>query len=161
MSGVEQNDYEYRGLMARSWDLLRGDTSKWQDRTLYLQQIRESGEPALDVGCGTGRLLLDFLGEGIDIDGVDNSPEMLALCREKAEALGLRPTLFEQQMESLDLPSRMALEEIRFQSSGTGGCPCRLARGTGGLGAGANAEDCRDARTVPAGLVELRQRMLS
>ncbi len=106
MSQVGQNDYEYRGLMARSWDLLRGDTSKWQDRQFYLEQIRESGEPALDVGCGTGRLLLDYLGEGIDIDGVDNSPEMLALCREKADALGLQPTLFEQQMESLELPRK-------------------------------------------------------
>ena len=106
MSGAEQNDYEYRGLMARSWDLLRGDTSKWEDRTLYLRQIRESGEPALDVGCGTGRLLVDYASQGIDIDGVDNSPEMLALCREKANRLGLRPRLFEQRMESLELPRR-------------------------------------------------------
>ena len=106
MSPVGRTDYEYRGLIATSWDLLRGDTSEWPDRNFYLSQIRESGEPALDVGCGTGRLLLDSLGEGIDIDGVDNSPEMLALCREKAEALGLQPTLFEQQMESLELPRR-------------------------------------------------------
>ena len=106
MSQVGQNDYEYRGLMARSWDLLRGDTSTWPDRQFYLNLIAESGEPALDVGCGTGRLLLDYLGEGIDIDGVDNSPEMLALCREKAEARGLQPTLFEQQMESLELRRR-------------------------------------------------------
>ncbi len=106
MPDAEQNDYEYRGLIARSWDLLRGDTSKWPDRSLYLDVIGESGQPVLDVGCGTGRLLLDYLGEGIDIEGVDNSPEMLLLCREKAEALGLRPTLFEQQMESLELPRR-------------------------------------------------------
>ncbi len=34
-------------------------------------------------------------------------------------------------------------------------------RGAQAAGAGAHAECCRDARTVPAGLVELRQRMLS
>ena len=106
MSGAEQNDYEYRGLMARSWDLLRGDTSTWPDRQFYLNLIAESGEPVLDVGCGTGRLLVDYASQGIDMDGVDNSPEMLALCREKAEALSLQPTLFEQQMESLELPRR-------------------------------------------------------
>lgn len=100
------SDYEYRGLMAQAWDLLRGDTTHWSDRFFYLDVIREVGQPVLDVGCGTGRLLLDYLAQGIDIDGVDNSPEMLALCRAKAEALGLRPNLYEQEMEALALPRR-------------------------------------------------------
>ncbi len=58
------------------------------------------------MGCGTGRLLLDYLAAGLDIDGVDNSPEMLALCRQKAARLGLRPRLYQQAMECLDLPRR-------------------------------------------------------
>ena len=97
-------DYEYKGLMAQAWDLLRGDTSQWSDRFFYLEAIHRYGQPVLDVGCGTGRLLLDYLAQGIDIDGVDNSPEMLALCREKAAALGLQPRLYEQYMETLALP---------------------------------------------------------
>lgn len=104
MNSVQNTDYEYRGAMAQFWDLLRGDTSKWEDRPFYRQIIAESGQPALDVGCGTGRLLLDYMQQGIDIDGVDNSPEMLALCRQKAEQLGLQPALYEQTMEMLDLP---------------------------------------------------------
>ncbi len=92
--------------MAEAWDLLRGDTSNWPDRAFYLDLIRESGEPVLDVGCGTGRLLVVYLSEGIDIDGVDNSPEMLALCREKASAMGLEPSLFQQQMQALELSRR-------------------------------------------------------
>ena len=72
--------YEYHGLMAEAWDLLRGGTSGWDDRPFYLELIRRFGEPALDVGCGTGRLLLDYLTEGIEIDGVDVSPDMLAVC---------------------------------------------------------------------------------
>ena len=103
------DDYEYRGMMAAAWDLLRGDTSDWDDRAFFLAAIREFGEPALDVGCGTGRLLLDFLLQGIDIDGVDNSPEMLALCREKAAALGLKPRLSLQEMQDLDLPRRFRM----------------------------------------------------
>src|SRR5438876_481981 len=66
--------------------------------------VKASGEPVLDVGCGTGRLLLDFLAQGITIDGVDNSPEMLELCRHKAQRLGLRPALFQQPMQDLQLP---------------------------------------------------------
>jgi SAM-dependent methyltransferase len=79
---VHERDFEYRGLMALSWDLLRGDTSNWSDRAFFQDVIRRRGEPALDVGCGTGRLLLDYLGQGVDVDGVDVSPEMLDLCRE-------------------------------------------------------------------------------
>lgn len=103
---MTQTDYEYRGLMATSWDLLRGDTSNWPDRFFYRDVIQTSGGPVLDVGCGTGRLLLDFLAQGIEIEGMDNSPEMLALCRKKATQAGLTPVLYEQTMEGLDLPRR-------------------------------------------------------
>ena len=41
------------------------------------------------VPPGTGRLLLDFLADGIDAVGVDNSPEMLSRCRAKAAARGV------------------------------------------------------------------------
>jgi cyclopropane fatty-acyl-phospholipid synthase-like methyltransferase len=58
------------------------------------------------VRCGTGRLLLDYVQQGVDIDGVNTSPEMLALCRQKAQAPGLAPTLCEQQMEALQLPRK-------------------------------------------------------
>jgi SAM-dependent methyltransferase len=98
------SDVEYRGMVAETWDLLRGDTSGWSDRRFYLEAIDRFGKPVLDVGCGTGRLLLDYAARGIDIDGVDVSAEMLALCREKAEARGLAPAVYEQRMESLDLP---------------------------------------------------------
>ncbi len=99
-------EYEYRGLMAEAWDLLRGDTSTWTDRAYYLEVIRNHGQPVLDVGCGTGRLLLDFLGLGIDIDGIDNSPEMLALCHAKAAAAGLEAAIFQQEMQAVSLPRK-------------------------------------------------------
>jgi SAM-dependent methyltransferase len=96
--------YEYHGMLANNWDLFRGDTSHWEDRGFYLEIIRQNGQPVLDVGCGTGRLLLDYLSQGIDVDGVDLSPEMLALCRQKAKALDLSPTLFEADMQTMQLP---------------------------------------------------------
>ena len=101
---MSEEDYEYQGLIAQAWDLLRGDTSNWEDRPFYRDIIRVSGQPALDIGCGTGRLLLDYLVDGIDIDGVDVSPEMLEICRQKAQKLGLHPTLYQQHMQALDLP---------------------------------------------------------
>ncbi|MGA7729908.1 MAG: class I SAM-dependent methyltransferase [Chloroflexia bacterium] len=103
---IKDQYYEYRGLIAQSWDLLRGDTSNWDDRFFYKEVVRRTGDPVLDVGCGTGRLLLDFMADGVDIDGVDNSPEMLALLREKAEGLGLQPNVYQQTMEALALPRK-------------------------------------------------------
>jgi len=103
---INQPAYEYRGLIATFWDLLRGDTSNWPDRFFYRDLMQVYGQPALDVGCGTGRLLLDFLSQGIDIEGVDDSPEMVAILREKARKLGVTPTLFEQKMELLSLPRK-------------------------------------------------------
>lgn len=98
--------YEYYGMMAEFWDLFRGDTSTWDDRFFYLDAVRKYGQPVLDVGCGTGRILLDFMQQGIDIDGVDNSPDMLALLKQKAEKLGLSPNVYQQEMDKLDLPRK-------------------------------------------------------
>jgi ubiquinone/menaquinone biosynthesis C-methylase UbiE len=104
------DDVEYRGLVAEAWDLFRGDTSQWPDRAFYRTFVERHGEPALDVGCGTGRLVLDYLAAGLDVDGVDNAPDMLAICRAKAAAMGLdtEGRLFRQEMESLALPRRYA-----------------------------------------------------
>src|SRR5207249_1096106 len=64
-------------------------------------------QPALDVACGTGRLLVPYLRAGLDVDGCDISPDMLALCRERAEREGLPPpNLYAQAMHELDLPRR-------------------------------------------------------
>jgi SAM-dependent methyltransferase len=102
--------YEYRGLMAEAWDLLRGDTSGWEDRAWFRSMIERQGGPALDVGCGTGRLLLDYLASRLDVDGVDNSPDMLALCRGKADAAGLDVAgrLHLGEMQALALPRAYA-----------------------------------------------------
>ncbi len=98
--------YEYYGMMAEFWDLFRGDTSTWEDRFFYLDVVKKYGLPVLDVGCGTGRILLDFMQQGIDIDGVDNSPEMLRLLKQKAETLNLNPAVYQQEMDKLDLPRK-------------------------------------------------------
>jgi len=99
-------NYEYYGLMVRHWDLLRGDTSDWDDRFFYLEVIKKYGQPVLDVGCSSGRLILDYFSQGIDIDGVDISPEMIALCKQNAAQKGINPNLYNQSMTELFLPRK-------------------------------------------------------
>lgn len=100
------SDHAYRGLVVASWDLFRPNAERWADVAFYRDVVRTAGQPALDVGCATGRLVLTYLAEGMDVDGVDASPEMLAVCREKAAKRGLAPKLYQQSMETLDLPRR-------------------------------------------------------
>lgn len=99
-------DIEYRGLIAESWDLFRPNALHWPDVAFYRDCIREGGQPALDVGCATGRLVVQYGSEGIEIDGVDVSVDMLAIVRRKATERGLNPRLYQQSMETLDLPRR-------------------------------------------------------
>ena len=91
------------GVVARWW----AEFNVSGPEIAYFQQfIEDDGQPALDVACGTGRLLVPYLRAGLDVDGCDISPDMLALCREAAEREGLSPTLYAQAMHELDLPRR-------------------------------------------------------
>jgi SAM-dependent methyltransferase len=91
------------GLVAKWW----AEFNEGGREIAYFQRfIERDGQPALDVACGTGRLLLPYLRAGLDVDGCDISADMIALCREQAEREGLSPTLFVQAMHELDSPRR-------------------------------------------------------
>ena len=90
------------GVVARWW----AEFNESGPEIEYFQRYVEAGQPALDVACGTGRLLLPYLRAGLDVDGCDISEDMLALCREAAAREGLAPALYAQAMHELDLPRR-------------------------------------------------------
>jgi SAM-dependent methyltransferase len=91
------------GLVAKWWAEFN---ESGPEIDYFRRFIEENGEPALDVPCGTGRLLLPYLRAGLDVDGCDLSPDMLALCREQAEREGLASRLYAQALHELDLPRR-------------------------------------------------------
>ena len=101
MSTQDASTWHY-GVVARWWAEFNTDGPE----IAYFRQFVEAGQPALDVACGTGRLLLPYLRDGLDVDGCDVSPDMLAHCREAAEREGLSPNLYAQAMHELDLPRR-------------------------------------------------------
>lgn len=57
----------------------------------------------LDLGCGTGNILLPLAQEGFDVIGVDISQEMLAEADRKARESGISVRLFCQDMTELEL----------------------------------------------------------
>jgi len=74
----------------------------------YFGAFVKSGRPALDAGCGTGRLLLPWLRAGYDVDGCDVSADMVARCRDLADREGLSPNLWVQALHDLAPPRRYA-----------------------------------------------------
>lgn len=65
------------------------------DLYLYEELAEQSGDPILDVGCGTGRVNLHLAQAGYETVGVDNSPEMLAFARRKLATMQSKATLVE------------------------------------------------------------------
>jgi SAM-dependent methyltransferase len=53
------------------------------DREHYAHLAHETGGPVLELGCGTGRVLLPIAAEGIACVGLDLSPAMLDVLRSK------------------------------------------------------------------------------
>lgn len=74
----------------------------------YFGHFIETGQPALDAGCGSGRLLVPWLRAGYDVDGCDMSADMIARCREFADREGLTPSLWVQALHELAPPRRYA-----------------------------------------------------
>jgi SAM-dependent methyltransferase len=90
--------------LARFYDLEHADLTA--DLIFYLHFARQAGGPVLEVGCGTGRILLHLVEAGIDVAGVDSSPAMLAAARNK---LGGRIPLIEGDMRTVKLPNQFPL----------------------------------------------------
>jgi len=86
------------------------------DLDYYLGAARAAGEPVLDVGCGTGRVLLRALEAGLDVDGLDASAEMLARLRQNAAARGFDPRVVEGDMRAFRMPRRYACVMIPFNA---------------------------------------------
>ncbi len=68
------------------------------DSELYAALARDAEGPALELACGTGRIYLDALSEGCDVDGFDRSAEMLSFLRERAAERGLEPSVWQADM---------------------------------------------------------------
>jgi len=92
------------GLVARWW--AEFNTADPGELGYYRRAIERFGEPALDLACGAGRLLVPLLSAGFDVEGADISPDMLDRAREVAAAFGLEPVLHVTAMHDLELPRR-------------------------------------------------------
>ena len=89
------------------------------DVGFYTALATEHGGPVLELGCGTGRVLLPTARAGVEITGLDLSDRMLSACRSKlaveAPEVQDRVLLTRGDMRSFDLGRRFRLVTIPFR----------------------------------------------
>ncbi len=90
-----------------------------KDVQFFLEAARAAHGPVLEIGCGTGRLLIPIARAGCEITGLDLSPDMLAACREKLAAepaeVQQRAQLVEGDMRRFELTRKFRLATIPFR----------------------------------------------
>jgi len=95
------------GSLAGVYDRLMAhvDYSAWvEGLTDAWRQLGKAPETVLDLGCGTGSLLIPLAAQGYRVTGIDNAPDMLAACQDKLAAAELTAGLWEMDIRSLRLP---------------------------------------------------------
>jgi SAM-dependent methyltransferase len=89
-----------------------------EDVSFYVEEAERGGDPVVELGVGTGRIAVPTAAAGVRVIGVDSSPEMLAVCRERAELVGV-PHLLDLRLGELEAPpveERVALVTCPFRS---------------------------------------------
>ena len=105
---------QYGERFAAYYDaLIEGDYS-YQRYAGYVENIFDKygvqkGALVADLGCGTGTLCVELAFRGYEVIGVDRSPHMLSVARDKSIKSGVPDILFlEQEIDSIVLNTRAA-----------------------------------------------------
>ncbi len=100
--GIVKGAYVYSGLEAELYDRL-DELSGFDDLDFYQRFAEAGGGVALELGCGTGRVMRPLLRAGLEVVGLDISAEMLALCRTALERESLQARLEQGDMRDFDV----------------------------------------------------------
>lgn len=104
--------------IARYYDLLHSELV--DDIEFLLKLAETTGDPILELGCGTGRILIPFARSGHRVVGADASGEMLAIAR--AKLAGERPgtqsrvALRQADFTEIDLDEEFGLAIIAYNT---------------------------------------------
>ena len=90
-----------------------------KDVDFYVAEAQRTRRPVLEIGCGTGRILLPIARAGCEITGVDSSPAMLERARARLERepedLQSRVTLHQGDARDVDLGGKFPLVIAPFR----------------------------------------------
>lgn len=83
---TDKAEQEYWGSSAKYYDQAYEADTKLNDMPFYLEVAKSVNGSVLEVGCGSGRLVLPTARAGVQIDGFDFSPDMLSILRDKLDS---------------------------------------------------------------------------
>ena len=87
-----------------------------EDVPFYVEEARRSGDPVVELGVGTGRIAIPISAAGIRVIGVDSSPGMLDVCRERAALAGVTLDLRLGDLRDPPVDERAPLVTCPFRS---------------------------------------------
>src|SRR6266496_1717784 len=89
------------------------------DIPFFVEAAKNAGSPILEVGCGTGRVLIPTARAGLDIVGLDLSPHMLTVCRQRLrsepQVVQARAQLVQADMRQFELGQTFTLVTLPFR----------------------------------------------
>jgi len=89
-----------------------------EDVKFYVEEAEQAGSPVVELAVGTGRIAVPTAAAGIRVIGIDSSPGMLDVCRERAELAGVAD-LIDLRLGELEAPpvdERVGLVTCPFRS---------------------------------------------
>lgn len=96
----------YSELAAEVYDIDKPVGHSFGDVEFYRERLGSCAGRILEPAVGSGRVLIPLLEAGLIVDGIDNSPKMLAACRARCVERGLDPVLHEADIASFSLPDK-------------------------------------------------------
>lgn len=106
----------YGPLCTEVYDITKPIGGKYPDVPYYISQLSRIGGRILEAMVGTGRLLIPLLEAGMNVEGIDTSPDMLAICRKHCLERGLNPVLHHGDIENLNIPGKFSAIAVSFGS---------------------------------------------
>lgn len=81
---MESDSYR---VLAQYYDAAYASKADLLDVPFYVELAERTGGPVLEIGCGTGRVLLEIAARGIEIEGLDFSQDQLQVLQGKLRTL--------------------------------------------------------------------------
>ena len=108
----------YRRAFAEFYDHVY-DAMDRKDVGFYVDLAKQTGGPVLELGCGTGRVLVPTARKGLAVTGIDLSEHMLDICQKKLaqepEEVQARSRTVRADIRDFDLGTRFKLITIPFR----------------------------------------------
>lgn len=104
------------GMCTEVYEITKPIGGEYPDVLYFIQHLSQIGGRILEGMVGTGRLLIPLLEAGLNVEGIDTSPDMLATCKRNCATRGLNPVLYQGSIENLDVLGKFNAIVVSFGS---------------------------------------------